>query len=741
MPDIAFLFPPSAGAKGGFSTHLGVGYLRARLASEGIESTQFLSDRPGVPQDVASAVLNQGPKVVGFTVYDSNLIISLNIAERIRREAPDTWIVFGGPTATFSSERILERFPFVDACFLGEAEETGRSVVRLLLGATARQRAPAELAGVPGVAFARGDGTIISTGMAPLAGVGPPSAHSLDTLPSPYLTGMLTGGTAGVLTSRGCVSRCVYCSLPTLAQNKLRVHSDERVLAELEVIAATTADRHAVVSIHDDAFTMIPERAKSLCERIASKNVGLRLGCITRADRVDEELLRLMKSAGIAALAFGLESAVPSVLRACGKVSAPDSRADFAAERDFLRRIRKYVTLSKKLGFLVGVSIIVGLPGETREDAEKTLAFVRTLPIDFYMHNVLQVFPGAPLWGNCSRHGINVTRAALGVLSTTSHAYDAYDVAPTSKCGNLVSGEMVRSSAVEWLGACRPRFDCGSGFSAVVVRSSVLEEDTASWLADVLGIGGTVMQVLPAKPPSERHLARQFNETRLRLMNARVPCSAYVLAAPVAELRGAIEYRVHTDKFCRSAHGIGVETVWWGRSAGRTITRLASARPRSVYCDIVDASAWMNGSPRTKGVPYGDGMAARRVARLPNLPVVAYADRWIGAEVPCREGKRIEVDAGGGISVCLHGDRLGSVGDPESSIRDGVAQAARSARVRRNCEACDLKNTCPKCPFPGVSDAQYCGIVRERRREIRDLQWIQVFRGLGTAVDEFVYTG
>ncbi|MBD3317946.1 MAG: hypothetical protein GF344_19350 [Chitinivibrionales bacterium] len=43
--------------------------------------------------------------------------------------------------------------------------------------------------------------------------------------------------------------------------------------------------------------------------------------CITRADKVDEELLDLMKAAGFVAIAFGLESAVASVLRNIGKVN------------------------------------------------------------------------------------------------------------------------------------------------------------------------------------------------------------------------------------------------------------------------------------------------------------------------------------------------------------------------------------------------------------------------------------
>lgn len=147
----------------------------------------------------------------------------------------------------------------------------------------------------------------------------------------------------------------------------VRLHSIERVLAELEYIAAhqKRTGEHYPVAIQDDAFTLLPPRAKALCQAIADRKLNLVFSCSTRADTVDEELIVLMREAGFSKIAFGLESAVPSVLRAIGKVRPPDwLDLDLAPERQFLDRLRSSVLLAKRCGFKVGVSIILGLPTE-----------------------------------------------------------------------------------------------------------------------------------------------------------------------------------------------------------------------------------------------------------------------------------------------------------------------------------------------------------------------------------------
>ena len=416
--DIAFVFPPAHGNLGSFRSHLGVAYLRAALAKDGFSTVQYLNLNPRTAGEVAEDVLRCGPRVVGFTVYDANFTLSIALARALKRRQPDVRVIFGGPSASFCAEEILARHPDVDACVLGEAEETGAGIFAWLVDGHSADDVPS------GVAIRR-DGKVVVPELPPLVGTTCPTlaAHSLlDAAPSPYLSGMLEDGRTGVLTGRGCTHHCQYCCFAALGRKKLRLHSIDRVLEELEWIAAhqrRTGDRY-IVPIHDDAFTLLPPRATSLCQAIVDRKLDLVLSCITRADTIDEDLLKLMRQAGFVSLAFGLESAVPSVLRAMGKVRPPDYHdPDLAAEREFVERVRDSVASAKKLGFNVGVSIILGLPTETAEDGAATLDLVRTLPVDFYMHNFLWVFPGTPLWDTHDRYGIGCSVNSMGLATTT----------------------------------------------------------------------------------------------------------------------------------------------------------------------------------------------------------------------------------------------------------------------------------------------------------------------------------
>src|ERR1039457_7243514 len=98
-----------------------------------------------------------------------------------------------------------------------------------------------------------------------------------------------------------------------------------------------------------------------------------------------------MGEAGFGSIACGLESAVPSVLRATGKVRPPDWHdPGLTPERQFLEQMKKSIRIAKKYGLTVGVSIILGLPTETPTDGAETLRFVKELPIDSYAHNFLK---------------------------------------------------------------------------------------------------------------------------------------------------------------------------------------------------------------------------------------------------------------------------------------------------------------------------------------------------------------
>ena len=131
-------------------------------------------------------------------------------------------------------------------------------------------------------------------------------------------------------------------------------------------------------------------------------------------------------------MGFGLESAVPFILRNIGKVTSPNTKNDpnYNAELEFLHSVGSPVSESKKIGLKPFVSIMAGLPGETPSDLRETLKFVKELELPYYVHNYLQVFPGTPLYSDHQRFGINVKKVSIGSIHSTTHSYNTNSITP-----------------------------------------------------------------------------------------------------------------------------------------------------------------------------------------------------------------------------------------------------------------------------------------------------------------------
>jgi len=118
-----------------------------------------------------------------------------------------------------------------------------------------------------------------------------------------------------------------------------------------------------------------------------------------RADAVDRELLEAMRRARVYVLSFGIESGCPATLEKMRKHLDLD-------------KARENVLLAKSMGFLVGSNCIVGYPGETVADVNRSLDFFLSLPLDSMAIVNLVPFPGTEVRELCERQGYLTPEAA-----------------------------------------------------------------------------------------------------------------------------------------------------------------------------------------------------------------------------------------------------------------------------------------------------------------------------------------
>ncbi|MCB2181748.1 MAG: radical SAM protein [Desulfobulbaceae bacterium] len=396
---------------------LSQGYVLSKLKKHGY-SGKILGDyknRPLTPYLFNTCFQEHKPKAIGFSVYEKNMNRVRAWAALAKKIDPQIPVVLGGPQTTFMPAEALKQMDEVDVLCRGE----GEAVMVEIADALAAGR---PLTDVPGICC-RENGSIVETAW----NFG---SESLDDLPSPYLDDTIDcrgKSRAILLSSRGCTSSCTFCYTPRACGRRVRFHSVDRVIAEMQSLQRKGVNDFWFA---DPNFAYSRDRLETFLEAIIDKVPGATFWCQTRYNLVDAELLALLKRAGAHTLAFGLESAHGGTLKKIRK----------GIELD---RMSKAIRLTQDAGINVELFTLFGLPGETLENAQQTLDFVKQHNVDIDGNSIsqqLHVFFGTPISDDPARHGISA-------LPITKPAYQ-------SLCRDFqtdgMSEEEIRQMSVIW---------------------------------------------------------------------------------------------------------------------------------------------------------------------------------------------------------------------------------------------------------------------------------------------------
>ena len=136
---------------------------------------------------------------------------------------------------------------------------------------------------------------------------------------------------------------------------------------------------------YDDSFTLDKERVFTIAEKLIRSGIKIAWTCETRVNLVNKDLLRNMKRAGCYAVAYGIESASPEILKTLHK--------DITLEQ-----VEEAVRISREAGLQIIGYFMLGSPGETPETIRQTIDFARNLKLDFAQFSVTTPFPGTDLY-------------------------------------------------------------------------------------------------------------------------------------------------------------------------------------------------------------------------------------------------------------------------------------------------------------------------------------------------------
>lgn len=439
-PFTIFRFEPK-----GADPPLGLAYIAAVLEREGYElqildavvegfgheeSRENLITYGLTETEIEERIGAFSPDVVGVSCLFSAQAANAHNVCRIVKEADSNIVtVMGGAHPSALPELTLQD-KNVDFVIIGEGEYSFRDLMRQLNG---RRR----YAEIDGIAY-RENGSIL---------VQPKTFYieNLDEIPFParhllpmekYFGINRPHGTTkrrpntSMITSRGCPASCVFCSIHTVWGRKFRARSPEDVLKEIEHLARD----YGVKEVHfeDDNLTFDADRAREIFQGIIDR--GLDIVWTTpngvAAFTLREEMLPLMKESGCYKLYLAIESGDEEVLRRI--IQKPLD----------LRKVKSLVQAIKKTGISVDAFFVVGFPGETREQIQKTFQFAREIDVENVFFFVATPYPGTELYKICRDGGYLVEDFCFENLRVGKASIQTPDFSP-AELEKMVAKEML----------------------------------------------------------------------------------------------------------------------------------------------------------------------------------------------------------------------------------------------------------------------------------------------------------
>jgi radical SAM superfamily enzyme YgiQ (UPF0313 family) len=377
------------------SQPLGIAYLAAYMLGEGHSVDVYEANAEGGSVDtVVERCLQSGADVIGFSATTPSFPLVSEATARYRASGGAATLVAGGHhvSAVLPTSALLEA-PALDCVASGEGEQTLAEVV-------ARRAAGADLAGVKGLTWRRGEELIANPRRALLP--------SLDALPTPArdllpalseYAGVRRWPTldvvpcATIAASRGCPYRCSFCDIQSFYRREdgpmRRVRRPEQVTAEMAMVRDRYGAQH--FAFVDDLFPYGPNWVARFSAGLADAGNPGTFSFAARADQIvrNPELLTMLAQAGCSSIEMGIESGSQSVLDRYQKDLTVAVNADA-------------VKLVRAAGIRTIIDYIMFDPWSTLQELDESLTFLENVGADTgyptTAYTRLSFYPGTPLY-------------------------------------------------------------------------------------------------------------------------------------------------------------------------------------------------------------------------------------------------------------------------------------------------------------------------------------------------------
>lgn len=332
---------------------LGLLYVSGYLNKKNITNHLFDSTFSNQKEQLSFIEKTQ-PKVIALY---TNLMTKVNVIKLIKILKTESKyglpkIVLGGPDITYNVDNYLKAG--ANFLIIGEGEETMAELYNAIISDTEKSE-------INGIAFLENDRLVTTparTKMKDLSDLPLPNREGISI--ERYLkTWKDNHGKSSmtVSTQRGCPYTCKWCSTAVYGQSYRR-RPAQKVVEELVMLQ--NKYKPDTIWFVDDVFTVSHKWIKEFHSEVKKQKLSISYECITRAERLNDEILQLLKESGCYRIWIGAESGSQKI------IDAMDRRVS-------VETVQQIINKTNEFGIETGTFIMLGYPGEDEKDVNQTI--------------------------------------------------------------------------------------------------------------------------------------------------------------------------------------------------------------------------------------------------------------------------------------------------------------------------------------------------------------------------------
>jgi anaerobic magnesium-protoporphyrin IX monomethyl ester cyclase len=347
-------------------------YLQAREFDE--EADMGVTIKKGLIKDYSNKVNDFRPNLIIYcAVVEDSFLKAISMMESIAdQNIPN---IIGGIFPTLAPNKVLT-FDCVDAVGYGEGEEIIREYADRVKNSKA-------ITDCPGIMYKDDYGVIHKNPHPPLVNINKsiPDFSLFDQRRFYRPMGGSIFKTFPIETYRGCPYTCTYCNSPNQklsARNEIKTSINENHVyksflrrKEMDILSAEIDkviedEKPEFIYFIDDAFLARPQKEIfDFCDMYEKYKLPFWFN--TRPENCTKENLKRLKEVGCYRISFGIE---------CGNESY---RTNVLTRKGTNDDIRKWFNIIAESGIPFSVNLIIGFPGETRENVFETIDLVKSI--------------------------------------------------------------------------------------------------------------------------------------------------------------------------------------------------------------------------------------------------------------------------------------------------------------------------------------------------------------------------